>query len=86
MNPYLSTLLLSMESQPYYWRKFIAAAKSWRFRMSLPDEELVMGIYQDGASWFRRRTNVRNFWDAINEGHSDMTWDYFCSEYGMDQS
>ena len=74
----------NLTSQPYYWKRFAIAFRSWYFRMTaLTDEDLKnkvpynkLGIYSsycDKSQW-GRGDGIKNFWNAINEGYLDMTW------------
>lgn len=77
----------NIRNQPYYWGRVAVSCKSWWFRMfTLTDSDLedkvpknnlkIHSIYCDKSNW-SRGDGLMNFWNAINEGHSDMTWDFF---------
>jgi hypothetical protein len=77
----------NLSYQPFYWKRFGVAVRSWRFRMTtLTDEDLKnkvpenkLGIYStycDKSQW-GRGNGVQNFWNVINEGHIDMTYEFF---------
>ena len=77
----------NLSYQPYYWKRFGVAFRSWYFRMTtLTDEDLKnkvpnnpLGIYStycDKSIW-SRGDGVQNFWNAINEGYIDMTYEFF---------
>jgi hypothetical protein len=79
--------LYNLSCQPFYWKRFGLAFRSWRFRMiTLTDEDLKnkvpnnsLGIYStycDKSIW-SRGDGVQNFWNVINEGHIDMTYEFF---------
>ena len=83
----LEDFLDSLSYQPYYWKRFGIAFRSWSFRMTtLTVEDLKnkvpnnpLGIYStycDKSIW-SRSDGVQNFWNAINEGHIDMTYEFF---------
>lgn len=73
--------------QPFYWKSVAVAFRSWYFRMNtLTNEDLKnkvpynkLGIYSthcDKSIW-SRGDGVQNFWIAINEGHIEMTYEFF---------
>ena len=73
--------------QVFYWKRFGIAFRSWCFRMTtLTDEDLEnkvpknkLGIYSpycDQSQW-SRGNGIQNFWNAINEGYIDMTYEFF---------
>ena len=77
----------NLTSQPYYWKRFGLAFNSWCFRMNtLTDEDLknkvpknTLGIYSkycDKSIW-SRGDGIQNFWNSINEGYIDMTYEFF---------
>lgn len=81
----MEILFDNLTYQPYYWKRFGIAVGSWYFRMTtLTDEDLknkvpenklgIYSIYCDKSQW-GRGDGIKNFWNAINEGYIDMTWD-----------
>ena len=79
--------LHNLSYQPFYWKRFGVAFRSWCFRITtLTDEDLknkvpknnlgVYSIYCDKSQW-SCGSGVQNFWNAINEGHLDMTYEFF---------
>ena len=83
----IEDFLYSLSYQPFYWKRFGVAFRSWYFRMTtLTDEDLKnkvpnnpLGIYStycDKSIW-SRGDGVQNFWISINEGHIDMTYEFF---------
>ena len=81
----MEILFDNLTYQPYYWKRFGIAVGSWYFRMTtLTDEDLknkvpenklgIYSIYCDKSQW-GRGDGIKNFWNAINEGYLDMTWD-----------
>ena len=57
----IEDFLYNLSYQPFYWKRFGVALRSWYFRMiTLTDEDL--------------KNKVPNFWNAINEGHIDMAY------------
>ena len=84
---YLGETCDNLRYQPFYWRRLGVTWKSWCFRMfTLSDSDLedkvpknnlgVHSTYCDKSHW-SRGDGTQNFWNAINEGHSDMTWEFF---------
>ena len=77
---------LHLLSQSFYWKRFGIAFKSWCFRMTLTEDDLkntvpqnklgVYSTYCDKSQW-ERGDGTKNFWNAINEGHEDMTQEFF---------
>ena len=83
----MEILFDNLTSQPYYWKRFGIAFRSWYFRMTvLTDEDLknkvpenklgIYGFYCDKSQW-GRGDGIKNFWSTINEGYLDMTWEFF---------
>lgn len=43
----------------------------------VPENSLgIHSTYCDRSNW-SQGDGIQNFWNAINEGHFDMTWDLF---------
>lgn len=83
----LTDIIEEFSCQPFYWKRFGIAFRSWCFRMNtLTDDDLknkvpenklgIYSIYCDKSQW-SSSDGTQNFWNAINEGHIDMTWDFF---------
>ena len=83
----MEEFLDNLSYQPLYWKRFSVAFRSWCFRIfTLTDDDLKnkvpknsLGIYStycDKSIW-NRGDGVQNFWNAINEGYIDMTYEYF---------
>lgn len=83
----MEILFDNLTSQPYYWKRFGIAFRSWYFRMTtLTDDDLMnkvpenkLGIYSfycDKSQW-GRGNGIKNFWNAINVSHIDMTYEFF---------
>ena len=83
----MEEFLDNLTYQPFYWKRFCLAFNSWAFRMTtLTDEDLKnkvpenkLGIYSfycDKSQW-GMGDGIKNFWNAINEGHLDMTYEFF---------
>ena len=80
MEEFLDNLLL----QSFYWKRFVLAFKSWCFRMTLTDDDLknkvpvnklgIYSLYCDKSQW-SRGDGIQNFWNSINEGYIDMTYE-----------
>ena len=83
MEEFLDNLLL----QSFYWKRFVLAFKSWCFRMTtLTEDDLknkvpvnklrIYSLYCDKSQW-SRGDGIQNFWNSINEGYIDMTYEFF---------
>jgi hypothetical protein len=87
----LEILLDNLLSQSFYWKRFFVAFNSWCFRMTtLTEDDLknkvpvnklgIYSLYCDKSQWSRRVggvEEVKNFWNSINEGHIEMTYEFF---------
>lgn len=83
----MEQLLDNLLYQPYHWKRFNCAFKSWSFRMTvLTDDDLKnkvphnnLGIYShycDKGNW-TRGDGIESFWHVINDGYYDMMYDYW---------
>lgn len=83
----LEETLDAFTGQQYYWGRVAAAYKSWLFRMfTLTESDLegrvpknslrIHSIYCDKSQW-GRGDGIQNFWIILNEGHRDMTCEFF---------
>lgn len=83
MEEFLDNLLL----QSFYWKRFGLAFKSWSFRMTtltgddlknkVPVNKLgIYSLYCDKSQW-SHGDGIQNFWNSINEGYIDMTYEFF---------
>jgi hypothetical protein len=83
----LEILLDNLLSQSFYWKRFGIAFNSWCFRMTtLTEDDLknkvpvnklgIYSLYCDKSQW-SRGDGVQNFWNSINEGYIDMTYEFF---------
>lgn len=83
----LEQLLDNLLYQPYHWKRFNCAFKSWIFRMTVLTEDDLknkvppnkLGIhspYCDKSYWTRRGDGIQSFWYVINDGYYDMMYDY----------
>lgn len=82
----MEEFLYSLRCQPFYWKRFLIAFDSWCFRMTLTEDDLknkvpvnklgVYSLYCDKSQW-SRGDGVQNFWNSINEGYIDMTYEFF---------
>ena len=83
----LEEFLDNLRYQPFYWKRFFIAFNSWCFRMTtLTEDDLknkvpvnklgIYSLYCDKSQW-SRGDGVQNFWNSINEGYIDMTYEFF---------
>ena len=82
----LEEFLDNLRYQPFYWKRFFIAFNSWCFRMTLTEDNLknkvpvnklgIYSLYCDKSQW-SRGDGVQNFWNSINEGYIDMTYEFF---------
>jgi len=87
----IETFLDNLLSQSLYWKRFFVAFNSWYFRMTtLTEDDLknkvpvnklgIYSLYCDKSQWSYRPggvQEVQNFWNSINEGYIDMTYEFF---------
>lgn len=82
----LEEFLDNLRYQTFYWKRFFIAFNSWCFRMTLTEDDLknkvpvnklgIYSLYCDKSQW-SRGDGVQNFWNSINEGYIDMTYEFF---------
>ncbi len=83
----MEQILDNLLYQPYHWKRFNCAFKSWSFRMTvLTDDDLknkvppnnlgIYSLYCDKGNW-TRGDGIESFWYVINDGYYDMMYDYW---------
>lgn len=83
----MEDVFLNLRYLPFHWGRVAVAYKSWWYRMvTLTDSDLedkvpknnlgVHSILCDKSHW-TMGDGTMNFWNAVNEGYLDMTWEFF---------